>query len=168
MSDEVATENTAEPEGKQEAPPKTFTQDQVNSFLADQKRKITSAYADYDQIKADAVELAKIREADKTELQKAQERAEAAEKRAVEAEFAALRGRVAASKGVPASSLTGTTEDELTASADELIAWRDQNAAKSPAPLKRPLTLKSGASGNDNNHDPKAAAVEALRRLRSG
>jgi len=106
---------------------------------------------------------------DKTELQKWQERAEAAEKRAADAEFTAMRSKVAAQKGVPASSLTGKTEDELIASADELIAWRDQ-AAKPATPVKRPPTsggLKSGATRTENiNSDPKAAAAEALRRLR--
>jgi len=112
---------------------------------------------------------------DKTELQKWQERASEAEKRAEQAEFSALRNKVAASKGVPAASLTGKTEEELDASADELIAWRDQHAkppATPPAPKRSPSSgggLKSGATGAENlNPDPKAAAAEALRRLRAG
>ena len=119
--------------------------------------------------------LKEYEDRDKTELQKALERAEVAEKTAAEAQFSALRSRVAAAKGVPASSLTGATEDELTASADDLIAWRDQNAKPAqPAPTQKRSpssggNLKSGASGAENqNLDPKAAAAEALRRMRSG
>ena len=113
--------------------------------------------------------LKEYEDRDKTELQRALERADAAEKQATEAKFTALRTKVAASKGVPASSLTGATEDELTASADELIAWRDQNTTTKPAAPRRSGNLKSGASGNENpNADPKAAAAEALRRLRAG
>jgi hypothetical protein len=110
---------------------------------------------------------------DKSELQKALERADAAEKAAAEASFNALRSKVAAAKGVPASSLTGSTEDELTASADELIAWRDANkpATATPAPKRNPASgggLKSGASSTETiNHDPKLAAAEALRRFRN-
>jgi hypothetical protein len=110
---------------------------------------------------------------DKTELQKWQERASEAEKRAEQAEFSALRNKVAASRGVPAASLTGKTEEELDASADELIAWRDANkpAAAPPAPKRNPASgggLKSGASSTETiNHDPKSAAAEALRRFRN-
>ncbi len=115
--------------------------------------------------------LKEYEDRDKTELQKALERAETAEKQAAEATFNAMRSKIAAAKGVPASSLTGTTEDELNASADELIAWRDANKpAAQPAPKKNPASsggLKSGASSTETiNHDPKAAAAEALRRLR--
>lgn len=117
--------------------------------------------------------LKEYEDRDKSELQKALERAEAAEKQAAEAQFSAMRSKVAAAKGVPASSLTGITEDELNASADELIAWRDANKpAATPAPKRNPASgggLKSGASSTESlNHDPKAAAAEALRRLRQG
>lgn len=117
--------------------------------------------------------LKEYEDRDKSELQKALERAEAAEKQAAEATFNALRSKIAAQKGVPASSLTGATEEELIASADELIAWRDQNKPPpAPAPKRAPSTgsgLKSGATNSENtNPDPKAAAVEALRRLRQG
>ncbi len=117
--------------------------------------------------------LKEYEDRDKSELQKALERAEAAEKAAAEAQFTAMRSKVAAAKGVPASSLTGTTEEELNASADELIAWRDQNKPPStPTPKRTPTSgggLKSGASGSEStNLDPKAAAADALRRLRAG
>lgn len=114
--------------------------------------------------------LKEYEDRDKTELQRANERAEAAERRAAEAEETARRNKVAAMKGVPASSLTGKTEEELIASADELIAWRDQNKTATPAPRRTAPAgggLKSGASSTETiNHDPKAAAAEALRRLR--
>jgi len=114
--------------------------------------------------------LKEYEDRDKSELQKALERAEEAERRASTAEFNAMRNKVAAARGVPASSLTGTTEDELNASADELIAWRDQNATKQAAPKRSPASgsgLKSGATGVENtSHDPKAAAAELMRRLR--
>ena len=118
--------------------------------------------------------LKEYEDRDKSELEKALERAEVAEKTAAEAQFSAMRSKVAAAKGVPASSLTGATEEELAASADELIAWRDQNKPPStPTTPKRTPTsgggLKSGASGSENtNLDPKAAAADALRRMRAG
>ena len=112
--------------------------------------------------------LKEYEDRDKTELQRALERAETAEKQATAAQFAAMRTKVAADKGVPASSLTGVTEEELTASADELIAWRDQNQTQTPTPKRSSSSgLKSGATGQHNqNPDPKAKAADALRRLR--
>lgn len=152
---------------------KTYTTADLDRIVERRLERERSKYADYEKIKADAMELANLREADQDEIRKAIERAEAAEQRIAKAEFNALRAKVAAEKGVPTSSLVGETEEELAASADELIAWRDQNAAP-PArpPAKRtPNTssgLKSGATGTENtNHDPKAAAAEALRRLRN-
>ena len=152
---------------------KTFTQVELDRMVEQRIARERAKFADYDKIKADAAELAKIRDAEKTELQKAVERADQAEKRAAEAEVTALRSRVAAAKGVPASSLTGETEDELNASADGLIAWRDQQVTTQQT-KQRPVTppsgggLRSGATGKENtSHDPKAAAAEALRRLRT-
>ena len=116
--------------------------------------------------------LKEYEDRDKSELQREREAREAAEKRAEQAEFASLRNKVAGTKGVPASSLTGKTEEELNASADELIAWRDQHKTATPPPAtKRPPSgsLKSGATGAENNNlDPKAAAADALRRMRAG
>lgn len=68
--------------------------------------------------------LDEIEEASKTELEKAQARAEAAEKAMQEASLKALRAEIAAAKGVPVNLLSGTTEDELNAAADALLAFK--------------------------------------------
>jgi hypothetical protein len=124
--------------------------------------------------KAAEKKLREYEDKEKTALQLANERAAEAEKERDAERFGRMRDKVANAKGVPSSSLTGTTEEELTASADELIAWRDQN--KPPPPPKRDKVpapgaggLKSGASGNGGSTtDPKERAAEAMRRLRAG
>ena len=78
-------------------------------------------------VAAKAVEL---EEASKSELQKAQERAEAAEKALAEATATAARAEVAAAKGVPVALLSGDTREALEASADALLAFRDETARK--------------------------------------
>lgn len=127
------------------------------------------------QLREARAALKEYEDRDKSELELLRERAESAEKAAAAAELAvqaaeqhALRTRVAATKGVPAERLTGTTEDELLASADELIAWRDQSYKAAALPPKRPESAgRSGASGAEiTNADPKAIAAEALRRHR--
>lgn len=92
-------------------------------------------FADYDEVKARADKLAEIEEANKTEAEKVAERLAAAEKRAAELEAKATRAEVAAAKGVPVELLTGSTTEELEASADALIAFRGEQkqAPKSDA-----------------------------------
>ncbi|QFG09204.1 scaffolding protein [Mycobacterium phage Guanica15] len=166
------TEGTEAPEGgapaATDAPkadaPKTYTQAEVDAMIA--------------PLQTAATELQTIKDGEKTELQKALDRAAAAEARAETVEFERLRDKVANREGkrVPVASLVGKTEAELIASADALIAWRDENAPKAPEqpkPKRNPAGsgggLKSGATGADGaSTDPKVKAVEALRRLRSG
>lgn len=73
-----------------------------------------------------AKRLAELEESQKSEAQKVQERLDAAEKRASELELKAARAEVANAKGVPASLLSGSTVEELEASADALIEFRGQ------------------------------------------
>lgn len=70
-------------------------------------------------------------ESQKTEMQKATERAEAAERKAAEVEARANRAEVAAAKGVPADLLSGTTVEELEASADKLLEFAKSRKAAS-------------------------------------
>ncbi|WP_341945658.1 DUF4355 domain-containing protein [Microbacterium sp. LWH11-1.2] len=98
----------------------------IQARIARERAKVPT---DYEDLKAAAAELEKIREANKTEAQKAQERLEAAEKRAVELELKATRAEVAAAKSVPIELLSGSTQAELEASADALIAFRGQQAS---------------------------------------
>lgn len=69
--------------------------------------------------------LAELEDRDKSDLERAQENARAATERANAAELRALRAEVAARKGLTANQakrLQGTTEEELEADADELVA----------------------------------------------
>lgn len=66
----------------------------------------------------------------KSELQKAQEAAAKAEARAAALESKVLRAQVAAAKGVDADLLSGSSEDELRASAERLLAWRGAQVSK--------------------------------------
>lgn len=66
----------------------------------------------------------------KSELQKAQEVAAKAEARAAAMEAEAMRAKVAAATGVDADLLSGSSEDELRASAERLLAWRGAQVPK--------------------------------------
>ncbi len=77
--------------------------------------------------RADAAE-SKLRELDdakKSDVDKANERAQRAEERLAQVESRALRAEVAAAKGLPANlaaRLQGSTRDEIEADADDLLA----------------------------------------------
>lgn len=66
----------------------------------------------------------------KSELQKAQEAAAKAEARAAAMEAEAMRAKVAAATGVDADLLSGSSEEELRASAERLLAWRGAQVPK--------------------------------------
>ena len=99
-----------------------------------------------------AERLAEIEEASKTAEQKAAERLQAAEKRAAELEAKALRAEVAAEKGVPAALLTGSTREDLEASADALIAFRGEQKPAETATFVIPS--EGGSPAAALNGDP--------------
>lgn len=124
-------------------PPRTFTQDELNAILAEDRRKTAEKYADYEDLKAKAEKHDQAEQENQTELQKALARAEKAEKLAETeragreaAERQSLAATVASEKGVPASHIHGSTREELEKSADQLIAWRGGNEEQEKQPTR--------------------------------
>lgn len=98
------------------------------AVLADLAKARAEARAAKEQLQA-------IEDANLSELEKAKKAATEAASRLAEFESANLRQRVALDKGLPASlvsRLQGTTEDEVAADADALLALI--KAPRSPAP----------------------------------
>jgi len=128
------SEQTAPTEGTEETNEQGSTfepiasQDALDKIVQTRIARERAKFADYDEIKAKADKLAQFEESQKTEAQKSQERLEAAEKRVAEFESKAVRAEVAAAKGVPVALLSGSTQEELEASADALIAFKGEQA----------------------------------------
>jgi hypothetical protein len=144
---------------------RTFTKAElaraVNAAVRSKVAEVRGEYADYDKLKAAAAEGDKS----KTQLEKVSEQLAALTARAEKAEAAQLRASVIADKKIPASlakRLQGSTEEELRADADELLAdWKaaggksDDDAGgegEADAPEARPVSrgrpredLRSGA-----------------------
>ncbi len=112
-------------------------EDDVTSTLSDAGKRALSeerkaraaaertAKAAQKQLDEVAKRLTAFEDRDKTELQRATEAVAAAEKRAAEAEQKWLRQRVATDKKLPsalADRLRGSTEEEMSADADALLA----------------------------------------------
>lgn len=97
---------------------------------ANKWKALSRKHEDQSKANADkAKQFDEITEANKTAIDKAVDRAAKAEARAAEVEVRALRAEVAADKGVPADLLSGSTQEELEASADKLLAFRGKAAS---------------------------------------
>lgn len=106
------------------------SQEDFDKRIAARIARERKRFEDYEDVKAKAARLDELEEQNKTEAQKAAERLQAAERRAAELEQKANRAEVAATKGVPAELLTGSTVEELQASADALIKFKEAAAAR--------------------------------------
>jgi hypothetical protein len=110
-------------EGKEFKP--VTTQDDLDRIITKRIARERAKVADYADLKKDAEEFRKLQEGQKSELQKATDRAARAEAQASDATLTALRLEVALEKGltaVQAKRLVGKTKEELEADADELVA----------------------------------------------
>jgi hypothetical protein len=165
------TENpgdTTEPEDTPDFQPITLgTQAEVDSFVGGRVKKERAKYADYGELKTKAAELDSLKQASMSQADKDAQRIRELETALETERHANMRRDVAATKKVPADRISGTTREELEASADELLAFIAEtvNANK---PSRPPTGLKSGATSADTRMDPQERAAAALRTLRSG
>lgn len=129
----IAGEQSTEPAPVADEFKAPATQDELDRIIQGRLDRERKRFGDYDDLKARAAKLDEIEEANKTEAQKLADRAEAAEKRAAEYESKAMRSDVAADKGVPVALLSGSTKEELEASADALLAFRGEQKSAVPS-----------------------------------
>lgn len=122
---ENATVTTQEPNA--EGQTRTFTQDEVNAIVGKRLAEEKGKFSDYEDLKAKAMKLDEIEEANKSELQKATERANNLEaelnglKKAEEVRL--MRENVAKETGVPSNLLNGDTEEACKAQAEAIKAY---------------------------------------------
>lgn len=109
--------------------PKTFTQEEVNAIIGERLVREREKYADYDALKEKAGKFDQIEEANKTELQKANEKAATLQseldsiKKANEVRD--IREKVATEVGIPSNLLSGTTEEDCLAQAKALMEFKN-------------------------------------------
>lgn len=123
MSDNATVTTQENAEGQT----RTFTQDEVNAIVGKRLAEEKGKFADYDVLKAKAEKYDEAEEANKSELQKAMERANNLEaelngiKKAEEVRQ--MREAVAKETGIPSNLLTGATAEECKAQADAIKAY---------------------------------------------
>lgn len=141
------------------------TQEELNRIIADRVKRAESKFGDYKDAKTKAAQYDAMVEAQKTELQKIQERAEAAEKRAADLEAAEQKRQadaevarqvadwktqIAKATGVPATALRGTTKEDLQAHAEEIKALLpDPNTRRVGGAYVPTEGREVGAGGSD-------------------
>lgn len=139
----------AAPEVPAQEPPAAAPATPAQEPDADQWKKFARQHED--RAKALAARLKEIEDRDLSDLQRAQRDVDEYRSRAEAAERAALRREVALNKGIPADlvdTLAGATEEELTAHADRLLAWRGAAAPPlTPQPKPDPSQGAQPLSG---------------------
>lgn len=123
----------------------------IQSRIARERGK----FADYDELKAQAEKFREFEESQKTEDQKRQERDAERDRELTELRSERLRSTIAAEKSdpengvhVPAELLTGTTREELEASADALIKFKGDTAQKPRVVVTREGRRPSSKTGS--------------------
>lgn len=151
MSETVNQENNATVEQPKEE--KLFTQEQVNGFFNKRYSEMMSQMEEY---KAKAEKFDQMEEANKSELQKATERAAQLESELnqikKEASIKDVRNKVAKELGVPADLLTAETEDACKEQAKAIL-----NFAK---PSSYPTIKDAGEVNNVGKPSPKQQFAE--------
>lgn len=108
---------------------KTFTQEEVNGIVNDRLARERKKYEgiDLETLKSKAAKFDEMEEANKTELEKANERANALQERLdgvlKEKELTEMRERVAKEVGIPSNLLTAGTEEECKSQAEAIKAY---------------------------------------------
>lgn len=124
MNETVTQEARTTAAGEQQEP-RTFTQEEVNSIVADRLSRERAKYADYDDLKAKASQYDTTK-AQLDALNSANARRD-------------MIARVAAATGCPAELLTGDTEEACTAQAQAITAF-----AKTQQPAGYPIVKDGG------------------------
>lgn len=100
-----------------QAPEKTFTQADVDRIVAGRVAK----YSDYAELKDKAAKYDEVVEANKSELEKAQERVNSLQSQVDKLQSDAVRYEVSQATGVPANLLTGATKEDCEAQAKAIL-----------------------------------------------
>ena len=138
-----------------DAATKTFTQEEVNGIVNDRLARERKKYEgiDLEALKAKAAKLDELEQANKTELEKANERANKLEaelnsiKKA--GQIRELRDKVAQETGIPVNLLTADTEEECMKQAESIKAFAQPNAYPNVRDGGEPRNINKGTAQSD-------------------
>lgn len=131
----------------EETQERTFTQSELDNIIQNRLAKERAKVSDYEMLKEKAQKFDEMEEANKSELQKATEKAEALQQQldaiTQENTIRSLHEKVASDTGVPANLLTGDTEEACMEQAYAILAYKNDNQ-----PVKYPTVKDGGEVAN--------------------
>ena len=138
------------------------TQEDLNKVIAERVKREREKYANHAELEAKAKKLDEIEEANRTELDKANARADAAEKERDQIRSDKLRLEVASKHGITGDYLdllTGTSEEELEAKAIKVAALIPAETTTEPTGIRELHVAAEGKSPTALASDPLAAML---------
>ena len=161
--------NDAAASGEEANQGRVFNQDEVNRIVAERLSRQSAQFNDYDQLKAQAAELATIKTAQLSDLERAQQEREAAEskaqtvmqsanKRITQAQFIAEAAKAGATHPEDAYALAdkagvSVAEDGTVQGAAEAVAALVAGGRLVMSGKPRAADLNGGAGGGDRPSD---------------
>ena len=143
----MGTDNQNIQDAGKGAEEKTFTQAELDAVVKDRLKREREKYADYDDLKAKATKFDEYEAANKSELEKANERANAlqAELDGIKkkAELNAMRAKIATDNNIPVDLLTGTTEEECNTQVEAIKGLLSSRGV--------PVSVSDGGEVNNTN-----------------
>ena len=160
MSTENVQEVTQNTETQSE---KRFGQAELDAIISERLKREREKYSDYEALKEKAQRLDEIEEKNKTELEKATEKATRLEQELnglkKREEITAIREKVAKEMGFDAALLTGDTEEVCRSQAQAFMNWHKSNPSSYPS-------VKDGGEvtniSGQSNRDKFADWIEAV------
>jgi hypothetical protein len=141
----------------------TFTQAQVDSFVAAERRRITEKFAQFDEFKAKAEKFDALEDGNSSEVDKLTKQVADLNAKMADAEAKSLRAEVAMAKGLTpgqAKRLAGATREELEADADEIIEAFPVKATEGGETKSPPPPSGKPAADLKGGNDPQALPEE--------
>ena len=178
--------NTSNQESTGEQAPGTpevtmFTQEQVNAFMAEDRRKNAAKYADYDELRNKAAKYDELEAAQQTELEKAQAEAQAAREEKDKALASAQETLIRSAFVAEAAKAGLTHPEDAYALADKSAVTVDDGQVSGVAdavkalveagrvPMTKPAAapnLNGGAGGGERPDDEKPLSDDELKAAR--
>lgn len=135
--------------------PKTFTQDEVNGIVNDRLARERKKYEgiDLEALKSKAAKFDEMEEANKTELEKANEKVKKLQLELdgikKEGELNAMREKVAKEIGIPVNLLNGKTEEECREQAEAIKAYATPNGYPTVRDGGEPQNIPKSSARSD-------------------
>lgn len=165
----MAQEETQLQANEEMAEDKTFTQVEVDEII---KKRLARAKndvpADYKELQDKAAKFDELQEANKSELQKANEQLEKLKadiaKRDAQDKANALKNKISKETGVPSELIIGSDEDEMKDWAQKLVEY----AKKDTAPVIMNAGKFARSTKSENSDTPYRAIARQLAEQMKG